>query len=148
MKKIRIIPADAEGTKMFMLFPSAEALYEWMKEPDIDPKVIIDVMGIEEIVLAPADFVEMEWLGCEYVYEGSKWNKLDYVRFAKAYTPKDATGLMVTIHHGWLNEGTFSFNDYSDENFIVSKVSSNEQKLDLGALFHDEDADAEEKDEK
>ena len=135
MKKIRIeLGLDSIG-KTLTFFDSAESLYLWtqMGRPT-EPE------GSFDINLNPGDYIEIEWYGCEYVYDGpNSWQRLNCLRMAKAMRTKNASGVLVTVHYGWASDDTLPFASSQDDVSRTILVNSQEESmLDLPLLFKDE----------
>ncbi len=140
MKKVKIILKAGSTGKKFYLFPSAEALYVWTCA--VERGETLQVPDLQELVLEPGGFIEAELRGFEYSYEGgSKFRRLDLVRLGKAQQPKNASGLLVTIHTGWVSGGLMPMKRYSDTDIDVRTLEESDCKLDLVTLFDDASAD-------
>ena len=138
MKKVKItLKAGSPGKKIY-LFPNAESLYVWSCA--MERGETLQVPGIEELVLEPGGFIEAELRGFEYAYEGpQKFRRLELVRLGKAQRPKNASGLLVTVHTGWVSGGLLPMRHYSDQDIDARVVTDpKECKLDLPALFKDD----------
>lgn len=144
MKKIRIELKNKALGKPFRFFDSAEALYLWLNDVGAGP----DPDGSSVVTLLPGDFLEVEWRGCEFAHEGAdRYRRLDYVRFAKGSPTKNASGLVVSVDHGWVADDTFIFRDIEDELTRTRLLTSEaEWRLDLDALFQDGSDDPDEED--
>lgn len=94
------------------------------------------------VVLRPNEFIEAEWCGCEYIFNGKTHNRMDFVRFAKAHRPENSAGLVASIHFGWVPPGILPFNDYVDDEIVVKRLFGN-NAIDLRALFKDDSGDDE-----
>jgi len=138
VKKVRISIAEGcSEPQSFLLFNSAEALYEWLDDGTDDPS---SYMGeAEDVVIAPGEYIEAEWRGCEYVYDGPDHQRLDYVRVAKAAPTENASGMLVTIHFGWTVEEELPFSECEDEDIVVKRLGSDDKQLDLALLFKDDE---------
>jgi len=137
MKKVKIVLRPGSSGKKFYLFPTAEALYVWSCA--LERNETIQVPGIEELVLEPGGFIEAELRGFEYAYEeGQKFKRLDLIRLGKAQQPKNASGLLVTIHSGWVAGGLLPMKHYSDNDIEARPLAAEDARLDLPALFKDD----------
>jgi hypothetical protein len=137
MKRVKISLQPGSNGKKFYLFPSSEALYLWTCA--IERNEVIQIPGIEEFVLEPNGFIEAELRGFEYVHEGNeKYRRLDLIRMGKAQQTKNASGVLVTIHVGWVSGGLLPMKNYSDNEIEARVISETESKLDLATLFNDE----------
>lgn len=138
MKKVKITLRPGSPGKKLYLFPSAEALYVFLCALERNEQTPI-ITGIEELVLEPGGFIEAELRGFEYSYEGgSKYKRLELVRLGKAQQPKNSSGLLVTVHSGWVSGGLLPMKRYSDSDIDVRPLPQEEARLDLPTLFKDE----------
>ena len=143
MKKVKITLKPESPGRKFYLFPTAEALYVWTCALEKGEQMQIE--GIEELLLEPGGFIEAELRGFEYSYEGGqKFRRLDLVRLGKAQKPKNASGLLVTIHSGWVSGGLLPLRAYTDSDIEVRLLSKEEARLDLPLLFKDDPMPVEE----
>lgn len=137
MKKTKITLRPGSPGKKFYLFPSAEALYIFLCSLERNEQV--QIPGIEELVLEPGGFIEAELRGFEYSYEGAgKYKRLELVRLGKAQQPKNSSGLLVTIHTGWVSAGLLPMKHYSDTDYDARPLPQEEARLDLPVLFKDD----------
>lgn len=137
MKKVKITLRPGSTGKKFYLFPTSEALYVFLCALERNEQV--QVPGIEEIVLEPGGFIEAELRGFEYSYEGAgKFKRLELIRLGKAQAPKNSSGLLVTIHTGWVSAGLLPMKHYSDSDIDARLLRPEEARLDLPALFKDD----------
>ena len=137
MKKVKIVLKPGSSGKKFYLFPSAESLYVWACALERNEQV--QVPDIEEMVLEPGGFIEAELRGFEYAYEGAqKFRRLELIRLGKAQQPKNSSGLLVTIHSGWVSGGLLPMKPYSDADIDVKLLSAEDARIDLPTLFNDE----------
>lgn len=139
MKKIKITVNPGSSGRQFLLFPSPEAAYVWLTSVDDHPDIHEGMNNVEELNLLPGEFIEAEWMGCEYAHEGSLSTRIDKVRLAKAHQPQNASGLLVSVHFGWITDCDMPFHDYVDDDITVRKLVQDDQKIDLTVLFKDSD---------
>jgi hypothetical protein len=137
MKKVKVTLRHESNGKKFYLFPSAEALYVWLSALERNEQCGA-IEGIDEFVLEPGGFIESELRGFEYVYEeNQRFHRLDLVRLGLAQPTKNAAGLIITVHSGWVTGGLLPMKPYSDSDIDV-KPLGDDAKLDLSTLFKDE----------
>lgn len=137
MKKVKITLRPGSPGKKFYLFPTAEALYVFLCSLERNEQV--QVPGIEEIVLEPGGFIEAELRGFEYSYEGGqKFKRLELIRLGKAQAPKNSSGLLVTIHAGWVSSGLLPMRQWTDSDIEARPLNAEEARLDLPVLFKDD----------
>lgn len=138
MKKVRVTLRPGSTGKKIYLFPSAEALYMWACALDKGEQIVIP--DIEELVLDPDGFIEAELRGFDYAYDdGQKFRRFDFIRLGKAQQPKNSSGLLVTIHVGWVSGGLLPMKQYIDSDIEVKVIDDKDAKLDLPTLFSDSD---------
>lgn len=133
MKDVRVTTATGSSGCSFMLFPTSLSLRVWFDKPALTASADI-------VILRPHEFIEAEWCGCEYVFNGNDHNRMDFIRFAKAHRPENSAGLVASIYFGWLPRGVMPFNDYVDDEIVVKRLVGN-NRIDLRALFKDVDDD-------
>ena len=137
MRKVKITLRPGSPGKKFYLFPTAEALYVWLCALERGEQ--LQVPDIEELVLEPDGFIEAELRGFEYSYEeGQKFRRLELIRLGKAHPPKNSSGLLVTIHSGWVSGGLMPMKSYSDSDIEVRQLEPRDERIDLPALFKDD----------
>lgn len=143
MKKVKVTVNAGSPGRTLLLFPSPEGAYIWVTEAHADPEILERIPDVERVALLPGEFIEAEWRGCEYAYEGQGHVRLDLTRFAKATKPANASGLLVSVHYGWVSEHILPFHAYKDDDIEVLPLAPEDQKFDLAVLF--KDAEEEEK---
>lgn len=137
MRKVKLaLKEDTEGKKLW-LFPTVEAIYLWACA--VDRGAPLEVPGIEELLLEQGGFIEAELRGFEYVYDGPKSRRFDYVRLGKAQRVENASGLLVTIHAGWVCGSMLPMKSGSTVDLEVTTFADGDNgKIDLPALFKDD----------
>lgn len=119
--------------KSFRIFDSAESLYVWLKDVGA-PKNTPESFYVD---ITPGDYIEVEWMGCEFVHENGLSQRLDSVRLAKASQTKNASGVLVEIYYGWVANDTFVFCDHEDEDsYTIKLITPENYKLDFNLLFN------------
>lgn len=137
MKKVKVTVNEGSLGRTLLLFASPEGAYIWLTEAHADPDILDRIPDVEEVPLLPGEFIEAEWRGCEYAYDGPDHVRLDLVRFGKAHKPQNASGLLVSVHYGWLSDHILPFRTYKDNDIDVRPLVPEEQQLDLAVLFKD-----------
>lgn len=136
VKKVKVTLRFGSLGKKFYLFPSAEALYVWTCALERNEQ--IQVPGIEELLLEPGGFIESELRGFEYVFEEkNKFRRFDFIRLARASQSLNSSGLLVTVHSGWVTGGLLPMKNYNDSDIDIKVLGPNEGRLDFPALFKD-----------
>lgn len=145
MKKVKVTLKAGSTGKKFHLFPDSESLYVWACA--VERGEVMHVPDIEELVLEPDGFIEAELMGFEYAYEDNsqKFRRLDFIRLGKAQCPKNSSGMLVTIHSGWVLGTLLPMKEYSDSEIEVKPLTTENAILELHVLF--EDCDEEQSDE-
>ena len=139
MKKIKVTVNEGSPGRTLPLFDSPEAAYVWLTEAGENPEVLDDIPDVDQVALMPGEFIEAEWRGLEYMYDGPNTTKFNLIRFGKAHQPENASGLMVSIHYGWVVDCILPFYAFKDSDITVVPLPLDEAKLDLFALFKDDD---------
>lgn len=144
MKKVRIELLPGVREKRYTFFDSVEALYDDMAfgraAEEISGKKAYDCF---EIVLRDDDFLEVEWMGCENVFEeDATWYSLSFVRFCKATGTKNSSGIRVEPHFGWILESDLVFCDSIDSTCKKILLKNPEDaRLDFPSIFKDAEID-------
>ena len=141
MKMVKVTLKPGSSGKKIYLFPTPEALYVWLCAMEHGEQ--ITVPDIVELLLEPNGFIEAELRGYEYSYEDGGCRRLDFVRLGLAQQPKNASGLLVTTHSGWVSGGLLPLRAYEDADINVSLLPASEARLQLRVLFADEDEEEE-----
>jgi len=151
MRKIRLsLKPEVEGWS-FDLFDSPEAAYYLGGEPPSPDDDFVYNIKIEK-----GDFIEVEWMGAEYVYAKSEaaealgideGDRYDRVRLAKCYevTTNVANSGYVETYSGWVPKGTIPWSSRSHKQLKITRINRrNKPKLDFHSLFEDDVAHTEE----
>lgn len=140
MKQVKVTVNEGSPGRTLYLFGSAEGAYVWLTQAYDDPEIIEKIPDVERVVLLPGEFIEAEWRGCEFAYDGPDHTRIDAVRLAKAHQPENASGLLVSIHFGWTVDCIIPFRQYRDDDIDVRPLPPEERKVDLAVLFKDNEA--------
>lgn len=139
MKKIRASVTRGSNGKKFHIFNSPESLYVWLNDPELKEASRLDPSLGTTIMLRPGETMEVEWMGCEYINEDNYTLRVDEVRLAKTIKidqPKLKINNIVGIHSGWTSDHIISFNNNSDDDVKITRLSNkSKQKFDIEALF-------------
>ena len=140
MKKVRLSPKRGK-TWSFKLFDSAEAAY-YLKSDD---REISDYH--QRINITPGSFVEVEWMGCEYLYdsvdaeEELTWDEhhelFDKVRIAKLIKSKKVKERdYIELAFGWVRGSDIPWSQNTHDNVKIIKINDDKKsKLDFSILF-------------
>lgn len=140
MKQVKVTVNDGSPGRTLFLFNNPEGAYVWATEAYEDPTIVDRIPDVERVALLPGEFIEAEWRGCEYAYDGPGHTRVDLVRFAKAQPTQNASGVLVSIHYGWTHDCILPFRQYKDDDLTVVPLSPEERKVDLSVLFKDDEA--------
>lgn len=146
MKKIRVALKKDRKSWSFVLFDSAESAF-YLKDEKITES---DDEYYRVVNLDPADIIEVEWLGSEYVYNDEydtranqpmklQHEKFDKVRLGKLtpiVTKVQKTGY-IELHSGWVSGDTFKWTsgDHQEDIRITRIKGKAVSKLDFEKLF-------------
>lgn len=145
MKKVRLTLKPSVDSWSFTLFDSPEAVY-YLGTSAPEPT---DEEYCCNVSLTSSDFLEVEWMGTEYVHpeENSVFypeesESYDRIRLAKNYgldSPAGAYGSgYIETYSGWVSRGTIPWNGKRHKQLKVTRINGrNKPKLDLSELFGD-----------
>lgn len=102
-----------------MLFSSAEALFIWHDDPNNDVDADITVLG-----LRPDDYMDVEWCGCEIVYQNGSYTIFNFVSVAFARQPDNGSGHVVKSFSGWVSEHVLPTK--STKTFTITRLNDDE----------------------
>jgi hypothetical protein len=139
MKKVRITVNKGSKGKSFNIFNSPESLYVWLNDPELQEDKKLDPSLGNTIYLKKGEVMEVEWCGCEYVYEKEKvLFRADYIRIGKMINmPSFLDGKnIVGIQDGWVVDDIISFRTSADEAVKTTKLTTRSRhKFNLDELF-------------
>jgi len=137
MKKAKITVNEGSPGRVLPLFTDPETVYHWLTESQDDPTLIYDLPGVEHLTLSPGEFIEVEWMGCEYAFDSRTQlhTRIDLVRLGKAAIISSTGGTLASLHAGWTAPHVIPFKDYEDQHITVRELTPENTKLDLAALF-------------
>ena len=102
------ITTSGEQTKKIPIFDSSEALYLWCHSQDDEYR------GATIVELRNSDFIDAEWMGCEFVHEGDERSRcLNIIRAAFAKSSENDSGYVVTPIIGWTTNDLLPFRSSS-----------------------------------
>lgn len=139
MKKVKVAINEGSPGRVFFLFADPESAYEWLTGGHDNPSVIDEIPNVDHLTLLPGEFIEAEWRGCEFVYDDKHQShvRLDWIRLVKASQPQNASGLLVSIHYGWVSDHIMPFRQFNDDDIEVTELAPENAKFDLDVLFKD-----------
>lgn len=139
MKKVRLSPKRGK-TWSFKLFDSAEAAY-YLKS---DNREISDYH--QRINIATGSFMEVEWMGCEYLYDSDDVEELAWdehhelfakVRIAKLTKSKKVKERdYIELAIGWVRGSDIPWSQNTHDDVKIIKINNDKKsKLDFSVLF-------------
>jgi hypothetical protein len=103
MKKFKLIIKKDE-IKDIWLFSEPSTLANWLIDEEARYEKLVNSIDVMRINLRPDDKVEIEWMGCHYMYDGNFSLRADYIKLVKASpapTHLNRKGMIVTGYAGW-----------------------------------------------
>lgn len=137
VKKSTITLKEGSSEHTFALFPDAESAFIWATKANKSKPTPTKYPNLDNVVMGQHEFIEVEWMGCEYDYDydNSRPIKLDYVRLVKAHQPQNASGLVCSIHIGWVLHGTFRFNEFVEGDVLTSPLQPENARISMEEMF-------------
>lgn len=138
MKKIRITVNKGSKGKKFPVFNSPESLYVWLYDEEIRASNKLDPSLGTMIHLRPGEVMEVEWMGCEYIYEEDGLKaRADLVRLAKTMQVKTiSTKKLVGIYGGWTTDSIVRFKSEKSEDVRVTRLTTkSKHRFNIDELF-------------
>jgi len=132
MKKVKITVTPGSIGRILPVFATSGDAYVWLMEANKNPNIINELM-VDQVVLTPEKFIEAEWLGCEFAYEGQTHVRIDNVRLAMAAHGSSEP----TTHSGWTVYCIIPFRAYKDDDITVADITEGESVLDMGQFNDD-----------
>lgn len=139
MKKVRITVNKGSKGKSFNIFNSPESLYVWLNDDELQEDELDPSLG-NTIHLKKGEVMEVEWCGCEYIYEHDRLLfRADYIRIGKLISTPSFFSRgknVVGIQDGWIIDDIISFKSQSDDLTKTTKLTSrSKHKFNLDELF-------------
>ena len=137
MKKVRITVNKGSAGKKIPVFNSPESLYVWLHDPDLRYSQRLDPSLGSMIMLRPGETMEVEWLGCEFIYEVDQVLRVDQIRLAKTMKVKSMSmSNVIGVHSGWIVEEIISFKSGRNEEIKRTRLTNkSKQKFNINELF-------------
>ena len=150
MKKARINLNKGVKSWSFFIYDSSESAF-YLK--DLADDEDFDEEYRRSIVIKRGDFVEIEWMGSEWIHheETGRDEKYDMIRLAKLVAEENsrATGY-IEIYSGWTSGSTFDWTGRHSHDAMIKVIPIKgrmKHRLDFSSLFsrqkNDEEGDAE-----
>jgi len=135
MKKVRIDVNTGSLGRAFNVFSTPEALYCWLVDaPGVDVSE-----QCQQVVITPDEFIEAEWMGCEFVYDGPYHHRLDNVRLVKARESANGPGYVIDPFYGWVLHVDVPFRDASFDDIVTKLIDESTSCIDLREVFADDE---------
>lgn len=139
MKKVRITVTRGSQGKYFNIFNSPESLYVWLNDPELQERKLDSSLG-NTIHLKKGEVMEVEWCGCEYIYEQDKLLfRADYIRIGKLISTPGFFSKgknVVGIQDGWIVDDIIAFKSGTDDATRTTKLTTrSKHKFNLDELF-------------
>lgn len=142
MKKFKLNVKKGASVKNIWLFSDPESLLIWLLDLEANKQELFDLkVETTRIPVKPDDKVEIEWMGCEYVYEHGDPIRIDLVRMVKASPPADCKsgkkGLFISGYSGWVvNELLNLRHNAKFDDITVKRINEDESQVLMPANDH------------
>lgn len=138
MKKIRITVNRGLSGKKFPVFNSTESLYVWLNDPEIKSTPDLDPSLGTVVHLRNGETMEVEWRGCEFIYEDNKLLfRADLIRLCKEIKINaPILKPLIGIHEGWVVSEVLSFEPKGNKGVRTTKLSDRSRhKFNIDEIF-------------
>jgi len=137
VKKIRITINKGSIGKKFPIFNSPESLYVWLNDSELHNTSQLDPSLGSMVFLRPGEMMEMEWMGCEFIDDGSQVFRIDQIRLAKTIKAKSLLlNNIIGIHSGWTTDNIISFKSGSDlDSKRIKLTDKSKHKFNIDEIF-------------
>lgn len=138
MKKARINLSKGVKSWSFFIYDSSESAF-YLK--DLADDEDFDEEYRRSVVITRGDFVEIEWMGSEWVHheETGRDEKYDMIRLAKLVAKENSTTTgYVEIYSGWTAGSTFDWTGRHNTNTMIKVIPIKgrmKHRLDFSKLF-------------
>ena len=152
MKKVRLSLPRGVRSWSLVLYDSPESAY--LLKDDVENIVEVDEVYRRVVTLKRGEFLEVEWMGAEWVYgddpdtiesptENATFEKFDRIRFVKSKssrTASESTHYLET-HSGWVITGTIPWYDTIPcTSLKITEIKGgNKPKIDFSLIFQSEE---------
>ena len=141
MKKCKVTLSSKTKKRFFYLAPDAETLYFLSLKTN---KKNIDSLlkthpSIETVSINYDEFVEIEWNGCQNIFDGLRTTKMNYVRLIKASHGDQNTmsDSLISVHFGWIFSDNLKFTNHKKSGVRVKMLSTKDDQFNFDELFQD-----------
>jgi len=141
MKKCKITLAPRAKQKFFYLAPDAEVLY--FLSAGLKPKaahlMLKSCPEIEIVSLSHDQWIEVEWNGCQNIFEDNDTFKSNFVRIVKAskLSMSEESDSLVSLHFGWLLGDQLKFVTHKSSGMNVKMLTEEDEQFNFRELFQD-----------
>jgi hypothetical protein len=120
MKRFRVTCNDGEVHKV-PFFETAEGLYLWCNTMDNE------LRGAEIVTLRPSDFIDVEFIGCEFVHEGEdRYTYLNLLNAGLARASDNESGHVIKPILGWVAQSVLPLIDKSINGLTIRRLGIGE----------------------
>lgn len=147
MKKCKITLAPKAKQRFFYLAPNASTLY-FLAVSSSKKKVralLKSHPDIDVISLSHGQWLEVEWAGCQNMYDGIETVRVNCVRLIRAskLSSSDDRDPMISAHLGWMYMDDLKFTNHRKAGMKVKMLETSDEQFNFAELFEDdEDFDA------
>jgi len=127
--------------KCFYLAPNAEMLY-LLSATSTNKTIIKNLKSNSDIEIVNLDqeqWIEIEWNGCQNIYDDEGTTRMNYVRLIKIMklTSSEDSNSLISAHFGWMLGNQLRFGNYKRNGMKVKLLSKEDVQYDFSELFHD-----------
>lgn len=142
MKKFKLNVKRGSEPKNVWLFTDPESLVIWLMDFNASMSELEELtQDTTRVLIRPEDKVEVEWMGCEYVYSYDEPIRLDLVRLVKASPPlvpkSSKKGLFVSGYSGWIVSELLTLrHNHRRDDVIVRRITESQSEVLMPADDH------------
>ena len=138
MKKCKVTLSTKSKQRFFYLAPDAETLYFLSLKSDkknID-SLLMTHPSIEVVPLGHDEFMEIEWNGCQNIFDGIRITKMNYVRLVRGVNSSRGDSI-ISVHFGWIFGDSLKFVNHRKYGVRVKMLSKKDDQFNFDELFQD-----------
>jgi hypothetical protein len=140
MRLVRVNLRPGVQEHDFPLFPNAETMYSWIKTYRMSPQALSTFPNVEVVTLDSSNFIEVEWLGNQYVYEDASapggfdthGTRISAVRLMKSLQlteTQDPRGMLSLMHAGWVVDDVLPLRSVITKDYVVQPINVVDSQL-------------------
>lgn len=134
MKKFKLNVKKGVSSKDIWLFSDPESLIIWLIDFKANFSELADLKPeATRVSVKPEDKLEIEWMGCEYIYSQEEPIRLDLIKVVRASPPtakSSKKGLILTGYSGWIvDELLILRHNLKNEEFAIKRISEDESEI-------------------